>query len=338
MKLGRRNGIQCVQCFNNIIEAKRLARNGQVPMADGVRCDGKKELERIIDHLKGDVHDGTKKADDARRLWEAQSDRHPWVKVMKQHKAEVVKFLIQLAVDVHNDSMVKTLSAWSWPSRSLAQIHAQNIISQTSEHGLDAEFVPFSSTGVNLFYRNPNVYREMLKIVADDQLKQTTDSIRNADCFALQVDKSVDKHNVDGMYTTCRYMDPKTYEMNVCFLGESHSPLRGSEGLLCALKDRLEQCNLLSAAQSSMVGLSTDGENANTGRHSGLWMKTEQLLGREILTFWCMAHRSDLCLGYLESSVAEFQHWKSDAKAAATYFRGSSRRFEDLEIQAEVRN
>lgn len=42
VKLGKRSGIQCILCFNQISEAKKLSRNGQVPIADGIRCDGKK--------------------------------------------------------------------------------------------------------------------------------------------------------------------------------------------------------------------------------------------------------------------------------------------------------
>lgn len=31
-------------CFDHITEAKKFSRNGEVPMADGIRCDGKREL------------------------------------------------------------------------------------------------------------------------------------------------------------------------------------------------------------------------------------------------------------------------------------------------------
>lgn len=39
VKFGKRSGIQCIVCFNQISEAKKLSRNGQVPIADGVRSD-----------------------------------------------------------------------------------------------------------------------------------------------------------------------------------------------------------------------------------------------------------------------------------------------------------
>ncbi|VVC30820.1 UDP-N-acetylenolpyruvoylglucosamine reductase, C-terminal [Cinara cedri] len=52
VKLGKRSGIQCILCFIQISQSKKLSRNGQVPIADGIRCDGKKELMRIVDYLK----------------------------------------------------------------------------------------------------------------------------------------------------------------------------------------------------------------------------------------------------------------------------------------------
>ena len=36
-----------------------------------------------------------------------------------------LKTLTETAIEVHNDSKSLTLSAWSWPSRSLANLHAQ---------------------------------------------------------------------------------------------------------------------------------------------------------------------------------------------------------------------
>lgn len=136
VKLGRRPGLKCKICPDPIVEAKKYARNGQVPIADGVRCDGTMEIKRIIDHLIGDVHSAAVRVDEANRPWTAQSDDHPWIKLLKSHEAETVSKLIQLAVDVYNDSKQMTLSANSWPSRSLAQEHASNLIAVYRDHGL----------------------------------------------------------------------------------------------------------------------------------------------------------------------------------------------------------
>lgn len=42
VKLGKRLRLKCLFCFNRILEAQKYSRNGQVLIADGVKCDGKK--------------------------------------------------------------------------------------------------------------------------------------------------------------------------------------------------------------------------------------------------------------------------------------------------------
>ena len=37
-------------------EAKRFSANGRVYIAQGVRCDGKKKVQDVIDHLLGPSH------------------------------------------------------------------------------------------------------------------------------------------------------------------------------------------------------------------------------------------------------------------------------------------
>jgi len=167
VKLGKRSVIQCILCFNQISEAKKLSRNGQVPIADGVRCDGKKELVRIIDHLNSDAHNAACRAEKTQILWMSQSDKHPWVKLLKSHESEVITNLIELAIDVHNDSRIMTLSANSWPSRSLSKIHSDAQISTYREHGLDSNVVSFNLFETILHYKDLNIYREMLDLIAE---------------------------------------------------------------------------------------------------------------------------------------------------------------------------
>lgn len=240
IKLHKRKGLKCKTCYDNIAEAKKFACNGTIPLADGVRCDGTLQLQRIIDHLKGGVHAAAQRADTAQKLWIAQSDRHPWVKILKQHNVQLVSTLIRLAVDVHNDSVTKTLSAWSWPSRSLAQMHADNQIMQYTDHGLECDFVPFNPPQSSLLYRNPDRYSEMLSFVSRHELNKLIEALRAADCIALQIDKSVDKYNVDSIFVTARYMDTASFEMRVGFLGECHSEVRGVAGMVDALHTRFK--------------------------------------------------------------------------------------------------
>ncbi|ESO03040.1 hypothetical protein HELRODRAFT_173907 [Helobdella robusta] len=189
-------------------------------------------------------------------------------------------------------------------------MHAKNQVKQYIDHGLDCDFVAFNPPQSALHYRNPDRHREILSFVSKHELSRVIQAFKIADCVALQIDKSVDKYNADSLFVTARYMDNTNLVMKASFLCECHSELRGVIGMM--------------------------GENSNTGRHGGLWVKMSEYLGHNMLTFWCIAHRSDLAFESVENVVPEFCHWLTDVKNVATYFRGSSYRQENL-LQVWVR-
>lgn len=95
IKLGKRSGLKYMLCFDQISEASTFSRNGQVPMADSIRCDGKRELMRIVDHMHSDDHNAASKADENQRLWLSQSNKHPWIKVLNPSLVHI-RFLTSL--------------------------------------------------------------------------------------------------------------------------------------------------------------------------------------------------------------------------------------------------
>lgn len=97
---------------------------------------------------------------------------------MKKHDFQMISTLIKLTVDVYNDSMIKTLSPWSWPSRSLAHQHAENLVAHFTDHGLDYNFMPFSPGEGSLQYKNPIMYSEMLEIVASLETEKLVEKLK----------------------------------------------------------------------------------------------------------------------------------------------------------------
>ena len=71
------------------------------------------------------------------------------------------------------------------------------------------------------------------------------------------------------------------------------------------------------------MGITTDGESANTGRNAGLWKLLSDQSGCEILAFWCCTHRSDLTAESIIDTVPELKIWKANLLALSTYFRTS---------------
>lgn len=299
--------------------------------------DGHRELERIVDHLHSESHIAAEQLEQMQQRWMLQSEKHPWVKSLKSQNAEKIKILIEMAVDVYNDSRQLTLSANSWPSRSLAKMHTDIQIASYKDNGLDAQFVKLNPSPELLQYRNPVIYREMLDVVSSLTMEKVIKELEKADSFAIQIDGSCDKYGVDNKFVTARFIS-EDKEMRSIFLGESKSIKRGAEGLLDAVKILFEDLEIESLAKEKLTSLTTDGENANTGKNSGLWVRMKNYLERNILCIWCVAHRSDLVLSDLELSIMEVKHWKANLKAVATFYRGSSVRFNELEQIAKAEN
>ena len=81
--------------------------------------------------------------------------------------------------------------------------------------------------------------------------------------------------------------------VNTVFLGIASSELGGAEGLLDSFKSCVERA---AVQTDNLVGITTDGESANSGKNTGLWRLLQRYLGKDILTVWCVCHRSDLAL------------------------------------------
>ena len=102
--------------------------------------------------------------------------------------------------------------------------------------------------------------------------------------------------------------------VNTVFLGIASSKLGGAEGLL----DSFKSCAVRAAVQTNnFVGITTDGESADSGKNTGLWRLLQRYLGKDILTVWCVCHRSDLALEAVQSEVPELSVWMSNVLAVS---------------------
>ena len=101
-------------------------------------------MKRVVDHLHSKSHLAASDLQKKTQLWEAQSENHPWVNVLKKHQAAVIDHFLKLAVDVYNDSLLETPTARSWLARSLAHEHAKNLSLHFEENGFDAPLKHFS--------------------------------------------------------------------------------------------------------------------------------------------------------------------------------------------------
>ena len=318
--------MRCNLCSEFESEASKFSLNRSVPMARGIPVHNSRQLQRVVDHLLSEPHKAAKSIQQKTKLWEMQSTKHPWVRVLKQHTAEVIDALIKLAIDCYNDSLIETLSARSWPARSLAQAHSDRQIKIYADQGWDAPFQSFGScdsTSSSVYhYRDPEAYSEMLGVIAAEETKALAEQLQKCVSFSLQVDGSVDKQQLDNKFIVVRYLvaskDPELRTAFVCVVEPSEC---GASGLLESVITALTR---IEAPKEKLAGICTDGENANTGQKGGLWKLLSDHLGRKIITVWCTCHRSDLAMEAIET-VPEVKIWKLNLRSLATFFRVSKK-------------
>ena len=325
LKSGGRNHryVKCEICEQYVNIAIKNSKNGTCPLASGIRADERKRLELVRDHLHSQCHSAVVEHMRLEKLYEQQSKKHPWINTLKKHQAAVIDHLIKLSIDVYNDSLYETLTAHNWPARSLAQLHAATVT-----RDMDAPFVSYSPSASDLHYRDPLVYQEMLEVVGDMQKQSLREELKSAIAFAIKLDGSADRRMVDNKFTSVRYVKgPPTYELCTGFLKVSQPEKGGAEGLLEAALDALEDTDT-----SKLIGITTDGESANTGKDKGLWKLLSNALNRNLLSIWCIAHRSDLAMENIIVTVPQLKIWKSNLKSVSTYYRTSSKRTKKLSV------
>ena len=101
--------IACLLCQKYEAEVTRYTINGRLPIASGVRADGKERLKSVIDHLESTVHTEAVKLDTHKQAWVNKSDKHP-CKYLKKTKSDKLQILLEMAIDVYNDSRIETVS------------------------------------------------------------------------------------------------------------------------------------------------------------------------------------------------------------------------------------
>jgi len=115
-----------------------------------------------------------------------------------------------------------------------------------------------------------------------------TQQIAAADSFSLQVGGSVDRYSVDNKFITARYVNKEREMVNV-FLGESHSQKRGAEGSLDSVVSNMQKLGMTEVCKGKLTGITTDGDSANTGKNSELWVKLNAYVERYPVRMVCIA-------------------------------------------------
>ena len=195
------------------------------------------------------------------------------------------------------------------------------------QNGADVEFVPFTPASSDLHYRDPNYYKQMLDVIYELEKVRLSQMFNRV--FSGQIDGSCDRQMLDHKFVSGRMANSDGSVTSVFIV--VHSPEKnGAPGLLEAVNKALD---LTGGKDTKLVGVTTDGESANTGRHGGLWRLLADQVQRGLATFWCAAHRSDLAIESVVSTIPELDIWKSNLLGLVRFFR-TPRRMKMLSAQA----
>ncbi|CAB3999235.1 Hypothetical predicted protein [Paramuricea clavata] len=194
------------------------------------------------------------------------------------------------------------------------------------------QFSEFQPQAIQLHYRDPVHYAEMLHIQGDLERQKLNEELRTCLRFAVQVDGSVDTKQQDKKFVFVRLnSEENPLSIQTRLVSVKQVEKRGAHGLFDAVVSSLKDVGLDDMdIKAKYSGLTTDGESANTGQKSGLWARMDEYVGHPSFNLWCACHRSDLAMEDLVASVPELTIWKANVVAVATYYRTSGLRTKEL--------
>ena len=312
----------CVQYPSVVALHCHRQRIPPIAMSSGTRY-----REQVLrEHENHPCHAAALKVKRRSELADVNPMSSPIISGLRNMEKSMFKKISLFMLDVYNDAQRGTLSAWSWPSRVLTRLKAENM-------KID-EFSPFSPTSEQIQYLNPTQHREFLSCIASVGRKGVSRELQNALAVSLHVDGSVDRQQIDNKHV-CAHIVTTDGDVVQRFLGFSEPNEHGIMGYLQSIKDASQsifQWNEIIQVTTSIV---TDGESLNTGGHNGLWRKLEDEKrmhdnsNQPLLKVWCAAHRSNLAYKDISKSVSEVRMAVVDVVSVGSYFHVSGVRTHD---------
>ena len=140
-------------------------------------------------------------------------------------------------------------------------------------------------------YLSPDILNEMIKLMADNVLRELLVEIRSARFYAVQADETTDASSNEQMCVAIRWTD-KEYSIFEDPIGLLHVPKTDADTLTLMLKDTLIRCNL---PLTLCRGQAYDGAANMSGRIRGVATQIKSVEPKA-LHVHCLAHCLNLCL------------------------------------------
>ena len=127
---GKKKYCYCTICSEFPEICRQFAYRDRIPsivQASGTRY----QSGIVIQHHKSKIHSACVDAKRKKELFQHHSAVHPMLKCIADMDKEVRQKAIKCLYDVYNDAKRGTLSAWSLPSRVMAEYAAKHLILRT---------------------------------------------------------------------------------------------------------------------------------------------------------------------------------------------------------------
>ena len=173
-----RSYVRCDTCYNQQATIKTFRKSKRIPAI--CTSEGTIPRKEVLDeHLRSEMHAKAVEAEQASRLTPAKRIQKSQLgSTVAKASAQLQNKIAKLMVNVFNDAKKLTLSAWSWPSREIANMIAAGLEFQE-------EFSAFNPLSSVFQYITPSQYKVFLKciVVADqDNVKSKLEK-----CLALSL-------------------------------------------------------------------------------------------------------------------------------------------------------
>ena len=190
-----------------------------------------------------------------------------------------------LMINVFNNAKKLTLSAWSWPSREVA-----NMISGAVD--VTQDFEKFYPSNSKLQYVTPTQHNNFLSCIVLADKTRVKAKIESSLALSLRCDSSVDRRSIDNCHVLAKIIN-QDGKPELLFLGLDEPKARGMPGYVQAVKDAVNLTSRWSDVARKMTSIVTDGTNLNTGDRTSLWASPtaeQEAYGLPLVKVWCIAH------------------------------------------------
>lgn len=293
------NNVNCVRCkvcceFPDIVKLNSLNRKP----APITTKSGTKFLSKVVqDHLNSNAHAECYIAYQQLTLSPAEIlQKTPIGRSITDANLSLANYIGKLLIYVYGGVKKLTLSGNTFPARVATGNFAENFDFQTFDVAKKEQ---------NFQYTTPSSYREFLKIIVDCHRSDLKKILADALAVSLRSDGSVDRVQIDKIYTMVRVISKSGFE-ELFFLGAAEPQEKGAEGLLNAVKSGCKTTlgSDVSFLMKNISSVVTDGASINVGLKSGFWKifndyikslntddASKATRALPLLKIWCSVHR-----------------------------------------------